>query len=125
MKMIGAMVLLLLLSSGGYAGFYGYTNHSRANCINNESISWDWTHYWWLITRSEHYNLYTGQLIHIIETPPEFTWRSAATHWGEGGSGWKVHGLHWRHYTDGRYHLEQSEWVTNCSTYDGWWDRNK
>ena len=117
--------ILCIISTSCYAGFNGYTNHSRASCINNESISWDWTHDWWMITRSEHYSLATGEFLHALQTPAELTWRSAAVHWAEGGIGWIVRGLHWRHYSDGRYHLEQEEWVTDCSIYDGWWDKNK
>jgi hypothetical protein len=125
MKRIGMFVLLLGMSCFASAGMNGYTNHSRANCTNNESISWDWTNYWWLMTRSDHYSLYSDQLKHIVQTERELTWRSAAVHWGEGGQGWKVHGFHWRHYTDGTYHLEAEEWITDCSIYNGWWDLKK
>lgn len=125
MKKIFMVGVLCAISMNSHAGFNYYTNHSRANCINNESISWDWTRNWWLMTRSEHYNLQSGAFIHAVQTPAEWTWRSAAVHYGEGGSGWAVHGTHWRQYTDGRYHVENEEWVSDCSIYDGWWDRNK
>jgi hypothetical protein len=124
-KKISTILIAMAISSTVNAGVNGYTNHSRANCVNNESISWDWTQNWWLITRSEHYNLQTGELRHTLQTPEEFTWRSAAVHWAEGGSGWKVHGTHWRKHGDGKYYVEDDEWVTDCSVYDGWWDRNK
>lgn len=126
MKKIRFILLsAIFISHATLAGFNGYTNHSRANCVNNESISWDWTRDWLLITRSEHYNVNTGEFIHALQTPAEWTWRSAAVHWGEGHGGWKVKGLHWRHYTDRTYHLENEEWVYDCSIYDGWWDKNK
>lgn len=120
------LTISCLLSIGvAHAGFNGYTNHSRANCTNNESISWDWTHDWWLWTNSEHYNVSNGELIHTLNTGAQLTWRSAAAHWGEGQIGWQVHGRHWRLYTDKKWHLESDEWITDCSIYDGWWDRNK
>ena len=115
----------LVLSFNSYAGFNGFTMHSRANCVNNESISWDWTHDWWLLTRSYHYAGDTNHLKHIVQTPGAWTWRSAAVHWEEGGSGWVVYGEHFRHYTEGTYHLEKVELVYDCSIYDGWWDKNK
>lgn len=116
--------LTLLWTSSLFAGFNGLTVHSRANCVNNESISWDWTTYWVLFTTSDHCDLGSGALIHSIGTGWQSTWRSAAVHWGEGRGGWLVHGHHWIN-DHGRVLPIGSETVNDCSIYDGWWDRNK
>ncbi len=66
----------------------GLTFFSRANCVNNESISWDWPgNNWWLWTFSQHYNFRTGAWEPVLSTGWEYTYRSAAVHWGEGFSG--------------------------------------
>lgn len=71
---------------------------SRANCVNNESLSFTWNvsnpNQWFLQTQSMQYNYTTGESVHI-ESPAEVTWRSAAICWGCGITGdWIVHGLH-------------------------------
>lgn len=115
-------VILCLITINCYAGFNGYTNHSRANCVNNESISWDLTHNWTMDTISEHFSIKTGALIHTIDTGFALGHRSAAVHWGEGFSGgWRVVGFHYRLTADGVNRLEQEDWVEDCSIYDGWW----
>ena len=47
-------------------------------------------------------------------------------HWGEAvpGSGWRVIGYHWIN-EGGRERLMEVTDVTDCSIYDGWWDKNK
>lgn len=69
---------------------------SRANCANNESISWDWPgNNYWLWTNSHHYK--NGKWEPVVQTGWEFTYRSAAVHWGEGFSGgYFVVGNHYR-----------------------------
>lgn len=51
MKMKKALVFLVVafLSVGGVskAGLHGLTHHSRANCGNNETISWHKGHKYW------------------------------------------------------------------------------
>lgn len=75
----------LLLSQSASAGL---TWFSRANCINNESISWDWPgNDRWLWTYSYHYNYRAGRWEQTLATGWENTFRSAAVHWGEGFSG--------------------------------------
>ena len=125
MKKIGVFLFVLSFSQIAHAGFNGITHHSRANCVNNESISWDWTHYWWFWVRSEHINAVTGNTIHTLSTAWKYTWRAAAVHWGEGRGGWMVRGTHWMTDRRGNAVLVQQELVNNCSIYDGWWDRNK
>lgn len=124
MKKIGVLIITLTLNSLVFAGFNGFTVHSRANCANNESISWDWTHEWRLVTYSEHY--YKGKLVHTLIDPDRWTRRSAAVHWGESfdliNKPYVVIGTHWRHYTDNTFHIEGRESVNDCSLYDGWWD---
>lgn len=78
MKKIGTFLLIMGTSVAVNAGFNGLTIHSRANCINNESISWDYTANSWYWTNSDHYSLNTGEFIHGIWTLWEYTWRSAA-----------------------------------------------
>ena len=64
----------------------GLTFFSRANCANNESISWDWPgNSYWLWTYGYHYR--GGKWEPTISTGWENTYRSAAIHWGEGFSG--------------------------------------
>lgn len=74
----------LLVAAPSQAGLVWF---SRANCINNESISWDWpgrNHTLW--TNSFHWNGAVGW-----EEPIRTGWatgyRSAAVHWGEGTRG--------------------------------------
>ncbi len=119
------LIVYFLFLETAFAGFNGVTHHSRANCANNESISWDWTVSHWFWVNSDHLNARTGTIIHGISTGWQSTWRCAAVHWGEGTGGWKVHGLHWMVSKNGDPILMAEEFVTDCSIYDGWWDRNK
>jgi hypothetical protein len=118
-KIILSFVLLLLFFNKANAGLQGLTIHSRANCVNNESISWDATRAWDLFTTSDHGVAATGQLVHSNATGWQKTWRSHSIHWGEGGSGWYVHGWHWIGNL-GRVWSLGDELVYDCSIYDGW-----
>jgi hypothetical protein len=119
-----AIFLFNLAFNSANAGFNNLTTHSRANCINNESITWDWTTYRMSGTVSQHYR--NGVWIHGINTGWEYTWRSAAVHWGEAkpGSGWTVIGYHWLRENNKERMIDITE-VSDCSIYDGWWDRKK
>lgn len=122
------IMLLLIVTSSAFAGFNGLTIHSRANCYNNESISWDWTHDWNFATVSAHtFKSQDGtSTLHVIRLPYEKTWRSAAVHWNEGTSGgWEVSGGHMLKDDDGKETILGTETVTDCSIYDGWWDKEK
>lgn len=123
MKKVGMFVLALALSSGANAAFNGLTIHSRANCINNESISWDWKNYWILNTQTWHY--LNGQLQHEFQTGWQTTWRSAAVHWSEGTGGWGVRGEHYIAYKSGDMIPLGTTTAIDCSIYNGWWDKNK
>jgi hypothetical protein len=93
------LILSLLFVNSSFAGLAGLTWHSRANCINNESITWDFTRYRELYTESSHFIEDDGRMIdhHAVEVGWEFTWRSAAVHWGEGRGGWTVGGMQKNH----------------------------
>ena len=125
MKKMVTFIAVLLLSNSIFAGFNGVTHHSRANCANNESISWDWTKDWWFWVNSEHINANTGAIVHAISSRWILTWRNAAVHWGEGRGGWLVHGAHYMLQSNGQPILVSDETVNDCSIYDGWWDKNK
>lgn len=80
------------------AGRFDLSMFSRANCINNESITWTYdisnSNQWYLWTQSSQINFQTGEYIEIYAGPEE-TWRSAAINWGGGiTGGWLVHGIH-------------------------------
>jgi hypothetical protein len=113
----------LTLSSidSSQAAFNMLSIHSRANCINNESISWDATHYWVLATESWHY--LNGTLVHLVGSGWATTWRSAGVHWGEGRGGYQVIGYHhiWRDGAEKDSLLGTTN-VKDCSIYNGWWE---
>jgi hypothetical protein len=124
MKKTIIAISFLTFSSVSQAAFNVLSIHSRNNCGNNESISWDGTQTHHLKTLSKHFRPNTSY--HDILVGPEQTWRSAAVHWGEGTGGWThTKGEHtlfengntkviWVKYTD----------VKDCSIYDGWWEAN-
>jgi hypothetical protein len=121
-KKIYIVIAALAASQISYAGLKGLTVHSRANCINNESITWDATHQWRLQTTSDHRDARTNMTVHYLDTGWQTTWRSAAVHWGEGRGGWAVYGSH--NFWNGRQVVSLgTEYVTDCSIYDGWWDK--
>lgn len=120
-KKILAALLLATTSTmvNSYAGVNGLTHHSRANCINNETISWHRGHSYlfWIVSRHKA----NGQ-DHQVIADWQNTWRAAAVHWGEGRGGWSVEGHHWMKDSRGVPKEVASELVTDCSIYDGWWD---
>jgi hypothetical protein len=122
-RSITLLSLFVLFSASAQAGVRDFTMHSRANCANNESISWRAGYSYTLQTISNHYSPGGGG--HYIRTPREVTWRSAAVHWNEAfpGAGWLVIGEHWGDMNDGSAfrHLKETV-VNNCAIYDGWWD---
>lgn len=102
-KLIKAIALTMLAVSamlGAAPSHAGKIWFSRANCVNNESITWDWPgRNYWLWTNSFHRHSKTGWQ-DPIRTGWQWTYRSAAVHWGEGmGGGWYVIGHHfeWIH----------------------------
>lgn len=126
MKKISVFVLLIIFSESISAGFNGLTHHSRANCANNESISWDATRNHMLEVISMH-NPQSGfdKDIHKVENKMHSTWRSGAVHWGEGVNtkNWIVHGYHYMQDGQGKLFIADNTTAVDCSIYDGWWDR--
>lgn len=125
----GLILSLLLASSLSHAAVNGLSIHSRANCVNNESISWDWTKPRHFQTKSEHYQTITpGQeggyrKIHTLDTKSEVGRRSAAVHYGESVSGWMVKGTH-KIIDDTTKKTKTYHTVAKgCNIYDGWWNK--
>lgn len=123
MRSIVSIFLVFGLISITNAGFKEFTMHSRANCANNESISWHWRHRYTLWTSSVHVDANSGIAQHTVIANWDNTWRSAAVHWGEGRGGWGVWGHHWIRNDHNQAVKLQEEYVTDCSIYDGWWDK--
>jgi hypothetical protein len=108
------------------AGLIATTVHSRANCSNNESITWWLGHpYDWRVV-SIHTNIYGGS--HDIDTGYAYTWRQAAVHWGEApmkeppDRRWYVNGYHYlESYGKGKVPFDTT-YARDCDIYNGWWD---
>jgi hypothetical protein len=123
LKKLVVPFLLSIISNPINAGLVSTTVHSRANCINNESITWWLGHsYDWRVV-STHTNIYGGG--HLIDTGFAMTWRQAAVHWGEAPLNdhrWVVAGYHYlSDYGRGRVPFDTTN-VGDCSIYNGWWD---
>ena len=105
------------------AGINATTVHSRANCINNESITWYLGHsFIWRVV-SIHQQGAEGPY-HVMDTGYTNTWRQAAVHWGEStGGNYIVWGYHYLYnWGNGRYFASTE--AEDCAIYDGWWDYN-
>jgi hypothetical protein len=120
-KIIKTLLLATAITTTGTAnaGLHGLTHHSRANCANNETISWHAGHSYWFFVVSRHRGSNGDD--HQVVQNWQLTWRAAAVHWGEGHGGWSVEGHHWMKDNRGRAVEVQNEFVTDCSIYDGWW----
>jgi len=79
---------------------------SRANCVNNESVTFDPDGYirsypklYWLATNSYHWNGSWHCVNNVSNDCSsagyELDWHTAGIHWGEGTGGWYVLGYHW------------------------------
>jgi len=124
-KYISVALIFCSIGNIANAGINGTTAHSRANCVNNESITWWLGHsYNWRVVSIHNYK---GNPQHNIDTGYAVTWRQAAVHWGEASptqSSWSVSGHHFlSDYAGGKFPFE-STYVDDCSIYDGWWDYN-
>lgn len=115
----------LIGSLPSHAGIWATTIHSRANCGNNESITWYANHYYyWRVYSFHWYDMKNSDKgYHLIDTGMTETWRQAAVHWGESGptGNYLVHGNHYYLY-NGKQLLDNTTDATDCSIYDGWWD---
>lgn len=104
----------LLASAPSQAGLVWF---SRANCINNESITWDWPgNNWMLWTNSFHYDTRVRAWEPTIRTGWEWGYRSAAVHWREGLQGGRqVTGHHFSYsWPYGEYLLGRTN-TTGCN----------
>jgi hypothetical protein len=115
---VGGLVLFVsgLVAPPAHAGLVWF---SRANCVNNESISWDWPlRSYWLWTDSYHHK---DGWEPVLRTGWEYGFRSAAVHWGEGLSGgWHVVGEHYQWVSGrGTIHLGRSQ-ADNCNAGAAW-----
>lgn len=122
-KIFFTVLLLGLQINSADAGFNATTVHSRANCYNNESITWWLNHSFnWRVV-SIHANIYGGY--HQIDTGFNNTWRQAGVHWGEAPIGdhrWTVSGYHYlASYGNGKIPFDSTN-AGDCGIYDGWWD---
>lgn len=118
------LFVLCFLNTRVFAGMAELTTHSRANCANNESITWEFGKSRMLKTVSihEHYGPRGVDVRHTHTRLWERTWRSAAVCWGEGaGGGWKVWGTHWIMEKKKQWILART-YAQDCSIYNGWWD---
>ena len=83
---------------------------SRANCSNNESITWQYpvvnANRWWRVISTHRRSAigWGSEEVHSVDSGWGLTWRSAAVHWGEGASGmygprrWFVVGQHYEFF---------------------------
>jgi len=111
--------LMLLASTQSHAGVYGTTVHSRANCLNNETITWWLYHpYNWRVV-SGHVSAF-GQH-HVIDSGFQYSWRSHAIHWGEGDltNLWQVFGQHFL-YEYSKTVPFDTTYATFCDLIHGW-----
>lgn len=112
-------ITLLVVAMTSYAGLYKTTVHSRANCLNNESITWWNGHpYKWRVV-SIHKHTPTNQM-HSIDTGYQYSDRVAAIHWGEG-----VHGgfVVWGYHYLESYHKSvpfDTTHAETCNIIEGW-----
>lgn len=109
----------LVVALPTYAGLYATTVHSRANCLNNESITWWYHHpYDWRVVS---YHTDQGAYSHIIDTGFQYTWRAHAIHWGEGDmtGSWRVWGYHYLLSYDKRKPFATT-YAEGCNIIDGW-----
>lgn len=117
-------ILPLLVSINANAGFHNLTHHSRAHCINNESITWWAGHA--IQSRIIAYHNKNGVQNCILDTFPQYTWRNAAVHWGEAPlvdvNDWNVYAYHILYYPNGMPYTAEITFVKNCDIYNGWWD---
>ena len=116
-KIITSALFLALHNT--HAGLDWTTVHSRANCLNNESITWWYLHpYDWRVV-SIHENGNIGG--HLMDSGFNYTWRAHAIHWGEGNPAgtWSVSGYHYEFYYSKNIPFDRT-YATSCNIIDGW-----
>lgn len=118
-------IALAILPLAVQAGINLPTAHSRANCVNNESITWWLGHARdWRVVSFHNYDKNNPKAgYHYIDTGMGHTWRQAAVHWGEStpAGRYQVTGFHY--FRERGYEiLDLNTVATDCNIYDGWWD---
>jgi hypothetical protein len=119
----------IMLINTSHAAINGLSDHSRANCVNNEGITWDRTKAHSLAVVSFHTSDYMGRVgqygRHRLQTQWAKTKRAAAVCWGEGTTPagyYLVQSWHWEGVAGVGEVLRATTSVDNCSIYNGWWD---
>ena len=110
---------LLSLTAASHAGLYKTTVHSRANCLNNESITWWNGHpYNWKVVSIHEF---PGWQKHLMDTGFTYDSRVAAIHWGEGDvlNNWVVYGYHYLYEYHKTIPFDQT-YAESCNIIDGW-----
>lgn len=119
MKLRTLVAASALLASTAHAGLDWTTVHSRANCLNNESITWWYLHpfNWRVVSIHAHKN--GGQ--HAIDTGFRMWWRAHAIHWGEPimDGHWEVWGYHYLYEYSSVIPFDSTH-ATTCNIIDGW-----
>lgn len=118
LKKLVIPLMLIGLSQQVHAGLDYTTVHSRANCLNNESITWWYLHpFNWRVV-SIHQDPNYG---HVMDTGFQYTWRAHAIHWGEGTDTgtWKVSGYHYEINYSKKVPFDTT-FATFCNIIDGW-----
>lgn len=95
LSLIAAFYSFIVLSlSPSWAGVFTLSSFSRANCINNESITWDATKTWQMLVWSQQYEVDLNHYVFLVDAQWDAN-RAAAVCWGCGLSGnWEVGGVH-------------------------------
>lgn len=128
MKKTLLAIFMSLSASNAMAGLHSLTIHSRANCANNESITWYAAKSLDLLTATRHVKYKNGKISidQRFDTGWEHTWRSAAVCWGEGikfNQDWEVWGQHYmKNPKSGKVVYLGGTHVVDCDIYTGWWD---
>lgn len=111
---------LLTLAVNAHSGLYKTTVHSRANCLNNESITWWYNHpFNWRVV-SVHHQPPNGTT-HTMDTGFNYNSRVAAIHWGEGSTlhAWEVWGYHFLYEYNKKIPFDTT-YANFCSFIEGW-----
>ena len=125
-RKIFLVMLIFFGITNSYSAIDALSHHSRANCGGfNETVTWWLGHSVLSRVESRHYPeclVGKDRNMHLVQTQKASSWRHAAYHPTESyGGTYCVVGTHFM-YINGVEHLVQSESVTDCNIYDGWWD---
>lgn len=121
---ISILLTTLFIPHTTFAGFFGTTAHSRANCLTFvESVTWNALESHWWRVKSLHTSAKGAN--HLVDTFMAYTWRAAAYHAGESNKDlhdpWVSQGYHFYMGNNGKEVYDAYTYATDCSAYDGWW----